>query len=365
MTIQPATTHAGAELLKTFQARRRSPWAWLLDTSVFFSFDASGLRRHRKAHQLWSARYDHLLHSSSVPEHVLITGANSGLGFALADQLSARGSTVSLWCRNAARGQRAYEQLTQHHQNAVHLFTADLTDLDQVDRATEQINQKINAGDLPPITCLVHNAGLLPLELEMSSTGHELTVAAHLIGPTRLTERLLPSLSRTARIIFVSSGGMYTAPLDPQRMQALPQKSSYDGVYAYALTKRAQVEFAALLHQHLSMALAEYPDRFIDVQSAHPGWADTPGVERSLATFHQKMLSRLRTSDEGAEAIDWLCRLPPLPTHNFWFDWAPRSPYLLGKCPSDQTRAELWSMVCTGAQVSPKWPAARVAEIVS
>ena len=94
----------GQDLLARLKSARRDLWNWLLDTSVFFSFDASGLNRHRREierrEQRWGAFSDQL----SASDHFVVTGANSGLGFALADQLLARGATVSLICRSASRG---------------------------------------------------------------------------------------------------------------------------------------------------------------------------------------------------------------------------------------------------------------------
>ena len=94
-----------------------------------------------------------------------------------------------------------------------------------------------------------------------------------------------------------------------------------------------------------------WESEFVD-RVRSPGWADTPGVERSLKRFHEKMAGRLRTSQEGAEALTWLCALPPIPEHHFWFDWAPRSPYLLGKRPKSHERESLWRFVCEHAGVS-------------
>lgn len=336
----------GCTLLAELKRRRRSPWSWLLDASIFFSFDASGYRRH-----LREAMPERALPSDA---HVVITGGNSGLGFALADQLLARGAQVSVICRDQIRGERARMTLAERHPDAPSepaLFLADLGDLESIKSVGGDLRGAVRAGRRPPVTHLIHNAGLLPLELSFTPTQHELTVGVHLIGPTRLTAELLPCFANHTRVIWMSSGGMYTAPLSVKQLMHPPSPEHYDGVYAYALTKRAQVELATLLHARFATSKAHS----IDVQSAHPGWADTPGVERSLATFHRRMSGRLRTSDEGALATTWLATLPPLPEGLFWFDWAPRSPYLLGKRPSEAEREALWSFVCEGAQLDPDW----------
>ena len=37
------------------------------------------------------------------------------------------------------------------------------------------------------------------------------------------------------------------------------------------------------------------------------GWADTPAVRNSMPDFHRKMKNRLRTTEQGADTIIWLC----------------------------------------------------------
>ena len=326
--------------LKSIQSSVRSPWQWLLDTSVFFSFDRSGALRHQKqAPQM----------ASLPPQwHAVITGANSGLGKAMADQLMEAGGTVTLLCRSPSRAQKAADDLAAHHGRRPHVIIADVTHLEDIDQAADEFKEAIAEKKLPPINCLVHNAGFLPLSFELGTTGHELSFAAHLIGPTRLTSKLLEMMAPNSRIIWVSSGGMYFAPLDIDRLLISSPPQTFDGVFTYALGKRAQVELARIMHRRLA-------HRGIDVQSTHPGWADTPGVARSLASFHRKMGGRLRSPHEGAAAMSWLCTVPPLSQSHFWFDWAPRSPYLLGKRPTPTALDALWAMVCDGAGLSPDW----------
>ena len=66
----------------------------------------------------------------------------------------------------------------------------------------------------PPLAGLVHNAGALPSERTESAQGHEITMALHVLGPVLLTELLQPLLAeQRARVVFVTSGGMYAQPL--------------------------------------------------------------------------------------------------------------------------------------------------------
>ena len=103
-----------------------------------------------------------------------------------------------------------------------------------------------------PVDVLVHNAGVLPDERVETADGLELTFATHVVGPFLLT-RLLRGSSRsrpTGRVIWVSSGGMYTRRLNLEDPNWT--RRDYDGVIAYAETKRAQVVLAELWAEELA-----------------------------------------------------------------------------------------------------------------
>ncbi|CAF1439865.1 unnamed protein product [Adineta ricciae] len=50
-----------------------------------------------------------------------------------------------------------------------------------------------------------------------------------------------------------------------------------------------------------------YPSIFF--ASWHPGWVDTPAVRTAMPSFYSKMQSRLRTPEQGADTLVWLCCL--------------------------------------------------------
>jgi NAD(P)-dependent dehydrogenase (short-subunit alcohol dehydrogenase family) len=175
-----------------------------------------------------------------------------------------------------------------------------------------------------PIDVLVHNAGVLPDERIETREGFELTLATHVIGPFLLTRLLRERLeaSDDGRVVWVSSGGMYTRRLeldDPSWRQR-----AYDGVRAYAETKRAQVVLARMWADELRGA-------GVAVYAMHPGWADTPAVRSSLPRFHRLTRSILRTPAEGADTVVWLAASPRGGRHSggFYFDRRPRTAHLL------------------------------------
>ena len=176
----------------------------------------------------------------------------------------------------------------------------------------------------PRVDVLVHNAGVLPDQRLASAQDHEVTLATHVYGPWLLTQALLPRLraSADARVVFVSSGGMYTQKLDLADCEW--RRRTYDGVKAYAQTKRMQVVLAELL-------AADCQDDRVTVSSMHPGWADTPAVRSSLPRFWAALQGRLRTPAQAADTVIWLAASDAARGRSgrFWFDRKPRSTHLL------------------------------------
>ncbi len=282
----------------------------LLDASVFFSFDRGGYVRHAAAFG------PNDLAADLAGRVCLVTGANSGIGFETSASLAERGATVWMLCRDRSRGEAALREVRNRTgSRRVHLGLLDVADPDSV-------RNFASAFTAPRVDVLVHNAGVLPAERILSGDGHELTLATHVLGPWRLTKALLPKLRTSAepRVIFVSSGGMYTQRLSLADVEW--QGRTYDGVRAYAQTKRMQVVLARLLAEDLPGGT---------VSAMHPGWADTPAVRSSLPRFWSAMRDRLRTPAEGADTVVWLAASDAARGRSgrFWFDRAPRSPHLL------------------------------------
>lgn len=275
-------------------AAEASPWAPfarttrpLLDLSPVGSFDRLGFARHAAAFDPRDLDVD--LHG----RRVLVTGANSGIGFASALALADLGADVTLLCRSETRGREALEQIVEATGNRrVELARLDVSDLDDVDRfAHEWGDQRVDV--------LIHNAGVLPDERVETPQGLELTWATHVAGPHRLTALLEPALGESddARVVWVSSGGGLTRRLQTKDPQW--ERRSYDGVLAYAETKRAQIVLAEAWAERLAEAGG--------VSNAmHPGWADTPAVRTSLPRFHAVTSAILRTPEEGADTVIWL-----------------------------------------------------------
>jgi short-subunit dehydrogenase len=116
------------------------------------------------------------------------------------------------------------------------------------------------------------------------------------------------------------------------------ERGEFDGVTAYAASKRAEVDLTELWAQRLR-------GLGIFVHAMHPGWVDTPGVKASLPRFHRVTKPLLRTPEQGADTIVWLAtaELPGIVTGGFWHDRRRRPTHLLRKTrETDVERALLW-----------------------
>lgn len=278
---------------------------------------------------------------------VLVTGATSGLGLAAASELARMGARVRFLARDRARAEATRAAIVQVSRSGdVDFDVADLDDLAAVDGFATRFLAEHDRLDF-----LLHNAGALFRDYGVTAAGTERTVATHVVAPFLLSARLLPLLARTsgARVVTVSSGGMYSERLDVDDLEMGPD--GYDGVKAYARAKRAQVALTAELAARLDRTGVTF-------HAVHPGWADTPGVATSLPAFRRVTGPLLRTPAEGADTMVWLSVAPAEAIGNggFWHDRRRRSvhhlPWTRRRDEADE-RARLWDWVVARAGTDP------------
>tara|TARA_B100001971_G_scaffold37960_1_gene33027 strand:- start:70157 stop:71038 length:882 start_codon:yes stop_codon:yes gene_type:complete len=270
---------------------------WLLDKSVYFSFDSSGFARHAKA-------FKTINDSIFKDKNILITGGTSGIGEALAIRLCDTGANVQVSGRNADKFK--YSPLNER----ASFLKMDMCDFEGL----QQFAQNSLTYDY-----LVCNAGGMPEKLHIINDRYDSIFASQVVGHIRLIQYLnkYKKLSDKCCIHFNSSGGMYLVKLNLDDLKW--ESSSYDKVASYANAKRAQV----ILTQELPSIYQDYI-----FSCSHPGWVGTDAVKESIPGFYKFTKNRLRTSEQGADTIYWcLSQRENIKNGGFYFDRKLKDPY--------------------------------------
>ena len=285
-------------------------WVWnggmtsladrLLDASILGGFSRVGYAVRSRA-----SSWESIPKGALVGRRIVVTGPTSGIGRAAAGQLASLGARLVLVGRDEQRTRSVADELANELVGEHDVVACDMADLDQVSAACDHI--LVSGDDSGAPDAVVHNAGALLHERILTPQGFETTFAVHVLAPHLMTRRLA-----APRCVWVTSGGMYGASLvDPERRDPMAP-SSYDGTKQYASAKRMQV---ALVEEWAAR------DRSRWIAAMHPGWADTPGVRSSLPGFARLTRPILRTPDQGADTITWMCATgSDLASGEFWCD---------------------------------------------
>lgn len=196
---------------------------------------------------------------------VIITGANSGLGYESALALAGKGARVVLACRDQAKGRTAVEQITAAHPRAtVALMALDLCSLAAIRAFSDEVLARF-----PRIDVLINNAGVMALPYRTTADGFEMQFGTNHLGHFALTGHLLERLNATpgARVVTVSSGFHRLGRI---RFDDPHWQRGYRRWPAYGQSKLANLLFAYELQRRLQAAGAGT----ISV-AAHPGYAAT------------------------------------------------------------------------------------------
>ena len=323
-----------------------------LEASVVGSFTRIGHSLRRR-----TERWDDL-RVTAGDRTVLVTGANSGIGLATAAGLLARGARVVATTRDETRAERARPALLDLAAGAASGIDREVlddrlrfeeVDLDRLD-AVRALAARL--GTDPVIDVVVHNAGAMFDARSTTVDGLERTWQVHVVAPFLLTMLLVPGLTARTdpRVVWVSSGGMYTERLVVRRVDS---PRGYRPSVAYARAKRAQVELVRELHRRLGASTG------IAFHAMHPGWARTPGVATSLPTFNRLVGPLLRTPEQGADTILHLALAARTGTPDdpdeggaFWADRRPRSTDRLRRTVCDAAEREaLWERLMHDADI--------------
>ena len=220
----------------------------------------------------------------------VVTGANSGIGFAAAQILVSRGAHVTLAVRSPERGAAAADAIkARGWRGLVDVRRLDVSSLASVREFAEGTDR---------LDVLINNAGVMGLPYGTSADGHELHLATNHLGHFELTRLLEDRLSD--RVVTVSSMSHRSGELDLEDLHW--QRRGYHAYRAYAASKLANLLFTLEHQRRLTAAGAT-----LRSMAAHPGYAST-GIQSGTGNAWFNRLGDLGNALVGMPA--WQGALP-------------------------------------------------------
>ena len=197
---------------------------------------------------------------------IIVTGANSGIGYQAALEFARKNAFVWLACRNDEKANAALKKIKEQVPTAkVKYAHLDLADLSTVKPFVASVKKESKHIDI-----LVNNAGVFPDgPRKETKDGFELGIGANHLGHFALTAELLPLLKKSdsPRIVNVSSDAHKSANLN---LEDIDLKKSYSSFASYTNSKLANLLFSLELQKR-----ADDAGWKLVVASAHPGFSST------------------------------------------------------------------------------------------
>ena len=133
---------------------------------------------------------------------VIVTGANSGIGFEIAKTISSKGAKVIIACRDESKGLATQEQISG---NAEYI-NLDLRSFASIEHFSESVAARYSRVDI-----LINNAGVMWPPFTKTSEQLELTFGVNYMGYYLLTNKMMPLLKdvRGSRVVNMSSIAHY------------------------------------------------------------------------------------------------------------------------------------------------------------
>ncbi|MEZ5568894.1 MAG: oxidoreductase [Halioglobus sp.] len=217
---------------------------------------------------------------------IVITGANTGLGFEAARALAAKGARVLMACRSSEKAEQAIARIEQDNGAAdVHFVALDLGDLASVSACAQSLQGETR------IDVLINNAGVMVPPYSLTKDGFESQFGVNHLGPFALTGLLLDKLAQTpgARVVNTSSIAHNVGRIQFNDINA---ERAYRAPARYGMSKLANLLFTYELQRRLDVAGLP-----VVSVACHPGIASTelsrhmPGVLNAATAMLQPLLN--------------------------------------------------------------------------
>lgn len=222
---------------------------------------------------------------------ILLTGATDGIGLVTARKLVAQGHHVLIHGRNADKLAAVEQELSALNAGAVASYVADLSTMADVLAMAQAVTEQHEQLDV-----LINNAGILKTPQPITADGLDVRFVVNTLAPYLLTQKLLPLMNNTGRVVNLSSAAQ--APVDLNALNGKVQLG--DDMAAYAQSKLAITSWSRSMAQanpQGPMVVAVNPGSLLASKMVKEGF----GFDGHDINIGADILVRAALSDEFAD----------------------------------------------------------------
>ncbi len=272
---------------------------------------------------------------------MVVTGATSGIGRAVARALALRGAHVIGVGRSEQRCREAQSAILADFPTAhISFAVADLASQHQVVQLAEDIRAVVTASSGGKLDVLINNAGTVSSWRKVTEDGYELQFAVNHLAPFLLTHELMPLLQAAgeARVITVSSGSHYRTKM---HWTDVMYRRGYGVLKSYKQSKLANVLFTAEFNRRVG-------GTGVRAYAADPGLVNTSiglkGTGGLARTVWQWRSGRGTSPGAAAETVVFLATDPSAgdSAEIYWKARRPKAPSAYAQRGDEAAR--LWEL---------------------
>ena len=257
---------------------------------------------------------------------IVITGATSGMGLAMAKTLAGLGHVVIGVGRKPTLCRDAINEIKDYYPDAsIHFLVADLSLMSQVNILAEEIGEKVAEINRECVDVLIHNAASDVEEYRQTYESREYMWATNYLSAVLLTRELQPLLDRSRNAKVITFTTTYAANKCKLNWKQLRDRSGKYVNKIYEQTKLADLMFAL-----------EYDHENRNQEGLHAYCVDPGNVNTSLRTKNTSGFKKMyfdmvrkqgKTIEQGIETAVYIALNDNLPEHVvFYADKKPQEP---------------------------------------